>query len=130
MWWYESQHCKIRFLDDVEAVNIKWTGYPRSDEFRIACNKALDLMIEHGATKFLTDNSEAVVFSVADQKWLNANWLPRAKTAGYRASAVIVSPKEIFSKLAVENIVKERGNEFQAKSFSNFEMAKAWLKDI
>jgi len=40
MWWFETEHCKIRFIDEVNAVNIKWFGSPPSQLFRIACNKA------------------------------------------------------------------------------------------
>ncbi len=130
MWWFETEHCKIRFLDDVHAVNIKWLGFPRSDEFREACNKALELMSEKQASKFLTDNSDAVVFATSDQKWLNEEWLPRAKIKGYRASAVILSAKEGFTRLAVNNIISGRGKEFTAKNFTNYEDAKKWLLEI
>jgi hypothetical protein len=128
IWWFETEHCKIRYLEEIEAVNIKWFGYARSEEFRLACNKALDLMEEKKSHKFLTDNSEAVVFSTDDQKWLNEDWIPRAKFAGYKVSATILSQKQRFTKLAVDNIVHGRGKEFDAQSFYSVEEAKIWLK--
>ena len=130
MWIFESAHCKIRFLDKVNAVHIKWLGFPASDEFKEACNRALDLMIEKKTSKFLTDNYEAVIFSRSDQIWLNEDWLVRAKKAGYRVSAVILNPNQGFTKLVVENIVDGRGEEFLVKTFQDESLAVSWLLSI
>lgn len=125
---YESMHCTIEFLEDCNAINIKWFGAPPSDEFRRACNRALEVMQEHNTGRFLTDNRKAKVFRVDDQKWLNEDWLPRATAAGYSTSAVLVSDKEIFTKFAARRIARERDKtKYHTAYFMDEEEARVWL---
>jgi len=66
----------VSFIQDIPCIYIQWFGLPSSDEFKQGCNSALNLLIEHNASKILTDNSKAKVFSKTDLLWLNDEWLP------------------------------------------------------
>ncbi len=121
----------VSFREDVPCIYIQWFGLPTSEEFKLGCNSALDLLIEKKVSKVLTDNSKAKVFSKTDLLWLNEDWLPRAEKAGYKYSAVVYSSSETFVKFAVDNIVKGRdSNKFISQRFQCIEDALYWLKTV
>jgi hypothetical protein len=126
-----GKHCSIDFMPDVPCVYIKWIGLPDSAEFQKGCDSALDLLKRKGVTKIITDSSEASVFSLSDQKWLNEVWLPRAEKAGYRYSAAVVGNNDAFIKFAVKNISAKRdATKFKSNIFSTIDEAKNWLRSI
>ncbi|HUW04673.1 MAG TPA: hypothetical protein VMW01_00290 [Williamwhitmania sp.] len=123
-----GKHCVVQLLEDVPCIMIRWNGLPPSDEFRQGCNTVLELMETHKVFKVLTDNSQATVFSVEDQRWFNEEWLPKAQKLGYRYSAVLVSKDDPFVSFAVKNIMSKRDPaKFQAQFFYNFNEALGWL---
>lgn len=127
---YNKDFCKIYFNSDFKFINIIWKGFPRSSDFREACNKVIDFMVEHKTGKLLTDNRDAKVFSVEDQKWLNSEWLPNAIKAGYYCSATLIND-DVFIKTAIKNITNKRDkNHIKAKMFTNQNEAVDWLQSI
>lgn len=127
---YHRDFCKIYFHTESKIINIQWQGFPRSQEFREACYKVIDFMIEYKTGKLLTDNRNAKVFSVEDQKWLNTEWLPQAIKAGYYCSATLIND-DVFVKTAIQNITKKRDSEFlKTKIFNREEEALSWLLSV
>lgn len=125
-----GKHCKITVIHDVPCLKIKWIGLPPSDEFRAGCNMVLELMRKHSIVKVLTDNTEAKVFAVEDQKWLNEVWLPQAQAIGYCCSAVLL-PNDPFVTFAVKNIMAKRDpKKFTSHFFSDELKAIEWLKQV
>lgn len=125
-----GKHCEITVNDGIPCIKVKWKGLPPSDEFRKGCNIVLEFMRKHNITKVLTDNTEAKVFAVEDQKWLNEEWLPRAQAIGYSCSAVLL-PNDPFITFAVKNIVAKRDpKKFKSKFFTDEREALNWLKQI
>ncbi|HBI80706.1 MAG TPA: hypothetical protein DDY04_01835 [Bacteroidales bacterium] len=125
-----GKHCKITVIDHVPCIKIKWFGFPPSEEFKKGCNTALDLLVKYSFTKILTDNREAKVFAVEDQKWLNNEWLPKAQALGYRGSATLL-PDDPFITFAIKNITAKRDPKmFATKFFTDEKEALRWLKQI
>ncbi|MGE4287989.1 MAG: hypothetical protein AB7E36_04820 [Salinivirgaceae bacterium] len=126
-----GEHCTIEYLSEVPCAMIRWNGLPPSDEFRKGCMAVLDLMKIHGLTKIITDNRQAKVFKIEDQRWLNDEWLPQAQQLGYRYSAVLVKEHDPFITFAVKNIMAKREtSKFEAQFFSQPENAIQWLKTL
>ena len=128
---FDSKACKVSLLANIPCVYIQWFGSPTSAEFQMGCDTALEWIIKCKYSKILTDNSQAKIFKVVDQHWLNDNWLPRAEKAGYKTSAVILGDTEAFVKFAVDNIVRHRDNsKFKTRYFRNRDEAEKWLKEV
>ncbi len=127
---YNEDFCKIFYNEELQFINIQWKDFPRSIDFRGACIKTIDFMIEYKTGKLLTDNRNAKVFSVEDQKWLNNEWLPEAIKAGYYCSATLIND-DIFVKTAIKNITNKRDkNSVKTKIFTNEDEAIAWLQTV
>jgi len=128
---HNEKHCSISLMEDVPCLFIIWKGCAPTDEFIRACDKALEIMKKHKLKKILTDNTQAKVVSVENQKWLNEQWLPRAERIGYYASASVITDKEVFVKYALENITKTRDKaKFKVQFFDSIDKAKQWLMSI
>lgn len=126
-----GKHCSLTVLPEIPCVEIQWMGMPSSEEFRKGCDTAIELMQKNGISKVLTDNSQAQLFKVDDQKWLNDNWLPRAELAGYKVSATILGDSDAFVKFAAQSIASKRDHsKFLNKFFKTRDEALEWLKSL
>lgn len=127
---FTNSSCKIFYENDNRYFHIKWVGFPRSIDFREACNTVIDLMAKYKSGKLLTDNRDAKVFSVSDQKWLNSEWLPNAIKVGYYCSATLTND-DVFVNTAVKNIANKRDQKIvKTKLFTNEDEAIDWLKSV
>lgn len=126
-----GKHCTVTLIEEVPCIMIKWNGLPPSEEFKRGCNTVLDLMEKHKIIKVITDNTEAKVFSMEDQRWLNQEWLPKAQKLGYKYSAVLLKENDPFIKFALKNIMAKRDPSiFQAKFFHFYQDATEWLMNV
>lgn len=124
---YNKDFCKIYYHNHKNYLNIRWFGFPRSLDFREACMKVIDFINNYNTGKLLTDNRNAKVFSVDDQKWLNIEWLPEALKAGYYCSATLIND-DVFVKTAIKNITNNRKqNNIKTKIFTDEDEALTWL---
>lgn len=126
-----GKHCKVAYVPDVPCIYVKWIDLPQSDEFRKGCDTVLDMLKARGLSKIIVDNSQAKLFSVTDQHWLNEDWLPRAEKAGYRYSATVLGDSDAFVKYAAQSIANKRDqSKFMSKFFKTIDEAKEWLKTL
>jgi hypothetical protein len=126
-----GKHCKISFIVEVPCIHIQWFGLPPSEEFRKGCDTVIELMKEKKVSKILTDNSQASLFSVKDQQWLNDSWLPRAEKVGYKCSATVLGDTDAFVKFAAQSIAQKRDqSKFLSKFFKTKQEAITWLKTL
>lgn len=126
---FKNTYCQLNYESNSDYIEVAWSGFPKSDQFREACNILLDFMKELGIKKLLTDNTNVKLFAVTDQRWLNQVWLPQAEALGYCCSATL-SNNDVVVKTAVSNITNRRDKRFIAKQFTNREEAKKWLAQI
>ncbi|MDX9848217.1 MAG: hypothetical protein RBT74_14640 [Tenuifilaceae bacterium] len=126
-----GKHCRVSFIAAIGCAKIEWLGMPTSDEFRLGCNAVLNILKENGLSKVLVDNSAATLFTVADQRWLNEDWLPRAERLGYRYSATVLGNTDAFVKFAAQSIASKRDNsKFISKFFKTVDDAVEWLSSV
>ncbi|HYF02588.1 MAG TPA: hypothetical protein VEC36_04385 [Patescibacteria group bacterium] len=121
--------CVFTVNPDIPCIMVQWQGYATSVQFRKIAESQLKLMQEYGYNKILTDNTNMKVVSMEDQEWTVKNWLPRALEAGYLACAILTS-KDYFSRIAIENIISKVGDQLTIQYFDNIVEAAEWLKDF
>ena len=71
-------------------VFVEWKAWANSTEYRAAHEAILGAIRDHRAARLLIDARHAKVISEEDQRWLDADWIPRAVTAGRRWTAVVM----------------------------------------
>ena len=50
---FKVNTCLIEHIPETDYLIIRWRGFPKSEEFRDACNMALNYMIELNIKKLL-----------------------------------------------------------------------------
>lgn len=129
MYSYNQDILELTFDEDINGVIMRWTGLSASEDFRLANEDVLDLLIQHQSNALIADCREMKIIKLADQQWLYTNWIPRVIAAGLKYAAIVES-EDYFNRLAVKNVSQEIENGLQIKYFTSFLMAKSWIKRI
>jgi hypothetical protein len=119
---------RLSYAPDLSGVVMVWRGYHTSTAFRALNEQVLAALIAHQATRILCDIRHFLLIGAEDQRWLNADWLPRAIEAGLRHCA-IVTPLYFFNRVAVGAVVDRLDtSRVQVEYFEDAERARAWLR--
>lgn len=111
-------------------VFVEWKAWANSTEYRAAHEAILGAIRDHRAARLLIDARDAKVISEEDQRWLDADWIPRAVTAGRRWTAVVM-PSSALVRTIVENIDKRPADSrVEARYFEKADDARAWLSEV
>jgi hypothetical protein len=70
----------------------------RDAAFRQVLEVGLEQMIEHGATKWLSDERNNSALTPEDSQWIIDEWVPRALEAGWRHWAIVL-PDYVVGKM-------------------------------
>ncbi len=98
-----------------------------SEAFRQALLLGLELMREHGATKWLSDERLNGAISNEDVEWGATVWRPRAVALGLTCWAVVL-PRSAFGSLRARRIVEEeRRWGLTCEVFEEPDAARRWL---
>ena len=128
--YLDKPYVSIGWVSDGGWVLVEWKEWADSAEYRAAHETILLAIRENHASKNLIDATHARVVSVADQKWLIDNWIPRAVAAGRRTTAVVM-PKSALGRTISENIDKEaRSDVTRVEYFDTAVEAAAWLSTV
>lgn len=115
---------------DSQMIVMDWEGYATSAQFREGTEMMLNMLIEQRVHKVLANIRNMVLIGMEDQKWMEANFLPRAIRFGFKACA-IVKPTSYFNRIAVETIsFRVEKEKLQIQFFDTYEEAKNWLDTL
>lgn len=123
-----DQHNVTLLWDDaLRSVVITWRGFNEGQEFRAPMERALEILRENKASRWLADLRDAKVNTEDDQQWLHSDLIPRAMHAGCRFTAFVV-PKSTIAKLGVQRVLRQSGAlESETRFFDSMGAARKWL---
>jgi hypothetical protein len=99
-----------------------------SKDFRDVLDRGVELLKEHGATKWLSDNRAMEPHNKEDGDWVNTNWLPRAKAAGWKFWALVV-PDSTMARMNMSEFVELFYNQgVRVMVFIDIDEAMHWLE--
>lgn len=128
MIFYESNGLVVAWDDATRCTVLRLERYAEGEELRKAIDSTLKLLEKRGANKLLTDSREMKVIRQEDQRWVDEDWLPRARVAGLAYNALVM-PKSAIAWLTVDAMVKKVPvGEVEFGYFSDIEEAKSWLR--
>jgi hypothetical protein len=117
----------IYYEPETGFVIMQWRGYATSAQFREGTEIMLNTLIANKANKVLADIQDMLVIGMADQEWLQKQFIPRAINFGFKALAM-VKPKSYFNKVAVEAVsYKVDKAKLTINFFDGIEEAREWL---
>jgi hypothetical protein len=128
MIYFDEPFLTVHWEEDAKTVRMEWKAYAKSEELRKGLNKGLELLTKRMTGRWLGDLRNIGVIGLADQKWSNEDWFPRAVKGGMRFMALVM-PTSAISSMGVRNILNQLGDiTIETRYFDNTDEALAWLK--
>lgn len=126
---YESLTSTVDWLPEKKIILFTQFGRNEGQSLREGLNKGLDYLVQNKATKWLSDNRLLQSMRGSeDSNWLEEDWLPRARKAGWKYWALI-HPRSVLTNLVydrISNMFESAG--VQVKIFYELEKACEWLE--
>lgn len=112
---------------DKKIVHHKIHKFLYGEELRRLLTAGADLIKQHGATKWLSDDRENTVVSHEDSDWAENEWRPPTIAAGWKYWA-IVRPKKVLGQIGMDRIAKDMAAQgLTIRFFEEPEEAITWL---
>ena len=74
---FESEFCKIEYLEKYNAVFCQWKKFCKSDDYKNPLEFGLKLIQDKNATEWITDTTNGFESEPEDTKWLLENFIPK-----------------------------------------------------
>lgn len=87
---YRSAYCDVDYLEDLNAVLIKWKKFCRQDEYRAPLLLALEIMGQHPGCQYIADTRDGFENEQSDTQWLFDTFLPQAAATSCRMIFFII----------------------------------------
>ena len=124
----ETPDLVLWFHDDRRIVHHELRRYPGIAAMQAMLNQGLEVLEEHGANKWLSDNSNGGAFPKVHHDWALLDWGPRAAQRGWKYWA-LVPPKDLLGEQNMRRL-KERMYSalgVRVQVFKDSDKALAWL---
>ena len=116
----------LRWDAEHRCVYSEWKGFANSVELRSGMIKIIDVIRDHHAGSFVSDNRKLEVVTNEDQLWIRDTWTPLAVGAGLKRIAVVLASRGL-GKLASEAVLSQIGKTaFATRTFATVSEAIAW----
>jgi hypothetical protein len=126
----DNEMISIWIDPDRKLIHHQMKTYAHGPLLREALLKAVDAMVHHRATKWLSDDRAHGASRREDEEWSLTTWVPRALAAGWKYWA-IVQPEKVIGQISMKRAVKQMAElGLEARLFSDPDEAMAWLDGV
>lgn len=123
----ENAHISLWFYPDIKIVHHQIHRYTSGALLREANEKGVELLQQHGACKWLSDDRNNGPLPPEDLAWAHDNWTPRAIKAGWKYWALVI-PEKAVAKMNMKRFQAEFAQAgVTVQTFNDPESAMAWL---
>lgn len=123
----ENEFITLSYYHEKKIVAHKLRQFATGKRYRDAMNTGTELLIAHGAQKWLSDDREFSVLHPSDRKWGITDWTPRTIEAGWKYWAIIM-PESIIGQASNKRMIESlAGLGVEVQIFSTTEEAFTWL---
>ena len=119
--------CALGIDESVPCVTLVWKRYATSIQVRLIHENVLHLLKSHQLKGMLGDETALPTIHAEDQRWIIANWFPRAQAAGLKAGAS-KRPCAYLGRLAIDAMRTGAPTGLELRSFDKVEDAREWLR--
>jgi len=131
MIFYQTPQITVQWDDELKAVHNEWRGFIYGDDYKLALNKILELLIQKKADRMFSDTRKLRVLNQDDQKWAGTDWIPRVRDAGLKYQAIII-PSSQLANMAVRNTINKATltGSTETQYFDDVEKAREWMRSL
>lgn len=126
----DTDYATLWYYPDAKIVHHVFHKFIYGQEFRNVLEKGLELIKEHGATKWLSDDRKNSTLPTVDLEWSMNDWFYRVFELGWRNWAVIM-PDKVFGQATMNRIMARNIQEgLNIKVFEDPDEALIWLESL
>lgn len=130
MIYYDSSYAKVSWNEEVKAVVVEWITFAQGEQFRTPLEKALELMVQKKAHKYLGDTRKSGAWHKDDQEWLARDFRPRHVAAGLKFLATI-TPDKVVAQSSLRRVISSvEASGAVMERFDDIEDAIQWLSEV
>jgi hypothetical protein len=124
----DDDYVSMWYHPEPRILHHQFHKYVWGETFREALNRGVSLFIEHGASKWLSDDRANAALSQADTDWAMNDWFPRVLKAGWKYWGIVL-PENVIGQINMKRFIaaySARGVTTQV--FSDPVAAMSWLE--
>ena len=123
----QNEYATLVYHPDTKIVHHTFHQPISGDKFRQVLNTGIDLLQQHQAFKWLSDDRNNLALPESDTKWSKINWFPRAVKAGWKYWALVV-PQDFMARVNMKEFVDSYLDQgLTIKVFTHPDDAMQWL---
>ena len=126
----DTEYATLWFHPEAKIVHHQFHKFIYGEQFRNVLEKGLEVFMEKGATKWLSDDRKNSALPTEDMEWGLNDWNPRVFGAGWKYWAIVI-PDKVVGQMNIDRLMKEnieRG--LTAKVFDDLDEALQWLESV
>lgn len=126
----DNDYVTLYYHEDKQMVHHIYKRGIHGDYLKEALTLGTDKLIEHGAHKWLSDNSAIEGVTDEESAWIDNTWLPRTIEAGWKYWALVV-PANVAGQMNMMQFINsfsDRG--VVVRIFTDADEAMKWLEKV
>jgi len=120
---FESECCKIEYLEKYNAVFCQWKKFCKSDDYRNPLEFGLKLIKEKNATVWITDTTNGFESELKDTQWLLKNFVPKTINSSCDTIIFIIKNNSLL-KNEIDEQTKALSQYFKVKQIESLDKIK------
>lgn len=126
----ETDYATLWFHPDSKVVHHSFHKFIHGPRFREILERGLELMQEHGACKWLSDDRKNPAMAAEDNQWGVTDWGSRALESGWKYWALLLPEAAVGQGIMNRSIAafSERG--LIVRTFQDPDEALKWLESV
>lgn len=126
---FDNEKISVWCYPDKGIIHHQMHAVVYREPFRAALTAGLEALIQHHATKWLSDDRAHAVLPADDEEWATKIWFPKMRAAGWKYWAM-VRPIKAVGQMNVARYVKMYSDlGITARYFTDPDEAFAWLEN-
>jgi hypothetical protein len=123
----KNDYATLLYHPDTKIIHHTFHKHTTGEAFRELLSCGTDAFIQHGASKWLSDDRKNMDVTPEDSAWGDQVWFPRTLQAGWKYWALVV-PEDIMARWnMVQFVEKFSAQGIRVMVFTNPEEAMDWL---
>ncbi len=123
----DNEFATVRVVTEKRMIHHEFKQYIYGPRLREALTVGAELMEQHKAIRWLSDDRKNGPLPPADADWAKNVWFPRVVKAGWKKWAVVV-PEMVLGQMNIQMFIDTYQKQgIEAKVFSNADEAMTWL---
>ncbi len=129
MEYFKEDYARVSYDPSLEMAIISWNAkFITHAQYQKATHALLKLILEKHCTRALCDTTHMGVLPLESQHWTNEVLTPKYMESQLQVMAIVTS-KDVFNKVAMNNIVRKANNtQLVTTFFATYQEALAWAK--